>query len=209
MAGGHVHKSVVRAIARTPTVLPSLLARGGLRAREPVRRVTPTCHAMVRRVTAKLAERRRKHGFRLRRAEPTSPRLCWSRGYGGHEGQKEVAFGHVVTSHADGVTSLALLLKDAMAHKTGQGIEEVERRSTPRKPLCGDPAPACAKRWRGACAVWWGRPADSVSAGIAGDTSKLRSRQRHHWGRWRGTPILHRGSVSNAGYNRSEALRWR
>ncbi len=83
----------------------------------------------------------------------------------------------------------------------------------------GDPAPACAKRsyfaeatkdeWRGACAVLWGRPADSLSAGNAGDTSKLRSRQRHHLGRWRGTPILHRGSVSNAGYNRSEALRWR
>jgi len=53
-----------------------------------------------------------------------------------------------------------------------------------------DPAPACAKRsyfaeatkdeWRGACAVLWARPADSLSAGIAGDTSKLRSRQRHH-----------------------------
>ena len=66
-------------------------------------------------------------------------------------------------------------------------------------PTCrGDSAPACAKRWRGACAVLWGRPADSVSAGIAGDTSKLRSRQRLHWGRWRGT-WLQASCVSNAG----------
>ena len=45
----------------------------------------------------------------------------------------------------------------------------------------GDPAPACAKRsyfaeatkdeWRGACAVLGARPADSVSAGIAGALS--------------------------------------
>ena len=60
--------------------------------------------------------------------------------------------------------------------------------------------PACPPQadWCGACAVLWARPADSVSAGIAGDTCKLRSRQRLHWGRWRGT-WLQASCVSNAG----------
>ena len=73
----------VRVIARTPLFFYSSLARAFQRAREPVRLVS-----------AKLAERRRKHGFRLRLAE----------GYGGHAVEKEVACGHVLTSHADGVT---------------------------------------------------------------------------------------------------------
>jgi len=111
-----------------------------------------------------------------------------------------------------GSTALRAVTLTAGERACGEPVKDLKKSSDARhlgSRFAADPAPACAKRWRGACAVLWARPADSVSAGNAGDQSKLRSRQRHHWGRWRGTPILHRGSVSNAGYNKSEALRWR
>jgi len=86
---------------------------------------------------------------------------------------------------------LAVVLRACEEEAAGGGVEVAEGH-TLEAALRADPAPACAKRWRGACAVLWARPADSLSAGIA-EVARATP-----LGRWRGT-WLQASCVSNAG----------
>jgi len=111
-------------------------------------------------------------GARVKKKPPEAA-LMWSRDCGA------TLFDESRRRRDVGSTALRAVTLTAGERACGEPVKDLKKSSDARhrgSRFAADPAPACAKRWRGACAVLWARPADSVSAGNAGDQSKLRSR---------------------------------